>query len=118
MSTLFAKIVNGDIPADIVYQDESVTAFRDINPAAPTHILIVPNRIIPTVNDVTAADEQLLGHLFIIAARLAEEEGIAEDGYRLIVNVNKDGGQVIFHLHMHLIGGRPLGSMIKRASDE
>lgn len=117
MSTLFAKIVSGDIPADIVYQDESVTAFRDINPVAPTHILIVPNRVIPTVNDVTEADEQLLGHLFIVAARLAEEEGIAEDGYRLIVNVNKHGGQVVFHLHMHLVGGRPLGRMIKKASE-
>ena len=117
MSTLFAKIVSGDIPADIVYQDESVTAFRDINPAAPTHILIVPNRVIPTVNDVTEADEQTLGHLFVIAARLAEEEGIAENGYRLIVNVNKNGGQVVFHLHMHLVGGRPLGPMIKKASE-
>jgi histidine triad (HIT) family protein len=118
MSTLFAKIINRDIPADIVYQDESVTAFRDIHPVAPTHILIVPNRVIPTVNDVTEADEQMLGHLFVVAARLAEEEGIAEDGYRLIVNVNKDGGQVVFHLHMHLVGGRPLGSMIKKASSD
>ena len=114
MSTLFAKIIRGDIPADIVYQDESVTAFRDINPAAPTHILIVPNKIIPTVNDVTAEDERVLGRLFVVAAKLAAQEGIADDGYRLIVNVNKHGRQEVFHLHMHLVGGRQLGSMIRK----
>lgn len=115
MSTLFAKIIRGDIPADIVYQDEFVTAFRDINPAAPTHILIVPNKIIPTVNDVTADDERVLGRLFIVAAKLAAQEGIADDGYRLIVNVNKHGRQEIFHLHMHLVGGRQLGPMIRKS---
>ena len=114
MSTLFAKIIRGDIPADIVYQDESVTAFRDIDPAAPTHILIVPNKIIPTVNDVTTEDERVLGRLFIVAAKLAAQEGIADDGYRLIVNVNKHGRQDIFHLHMHLVGGRQLGAMIRK----
>ena len=115
MSTLFAKIIRGDIPADIVYQDESVTAFRDINPAAPTHILIVPNKIIPTVNDVTADDERVLGRLFVVAAKLAAQEGIADDGYRLIVNVNKHGRQEIFHLHMHLVGGEQLGPMIRKS---
>ena len=114
MTTLFAKIVRGEIPADIVYQDDSVTAFRDINPVAPTHILIVPNKVIPTVNDLTAADEQVAGHMLVVAAKIAAEEGIAEDGYRLIINCNEYGGQVVFHLHMHLVGGRPLGPMLYR----
>jgi histidine triad (HIT) family protein len=110
--TLFSKIVKGDIPADILYQDDLVTAFKDINPQAPTHYLIIPNKIIPTVNDVSAADEQTLGRLFVVAAKLAEEAGIAEDGYRLLVNCNRHGGQEVYHLHMHLLGGRPLGPML------
>ena len=112
MSTLFAKIISGDIPADIVYQDEFVTAFRDINPQAPTHILIVPNKVIPTVNDLTAEDEQVAGRMMIVAGQLAKQEGIAEDGYRLMINCNEYGGQEVFHLHMHLLGGRPLGPML------
>lgn len=112
--TIFSKIVRGEAPADIVYRDDRVTAFRDIHPQAPTHILIIPNKAIPTVNDVTPDDEALLGHLFVVAAKLAEEEGIAEDGYRLIVNCNRDGGQIVFHLHMHLLGGRPIGRMVQR----
>lgn len=114
MPTLFTKIIQGEIPADIVYQDDQVTAFRDINPVAPTHILIVPNKEIPTVNDLTEEDEQLAGHLLLVAGKLAKEEGIAESGYRLIVNCNKHGGQEVFHLHLHLIGGRSLGPMILR----
>jgi histidine triad (HIT) family protein len=114
MSTLFAKIIAGEIPATILYQDELVTAFRDIHPLAPTHILIVPNKIIPTVNEVTAEDELALGRLFTVAQKLAAQEGIAEDGYRLLVNCNKHGGQEVYHLHMHLVGGRPLGPMLKR----
>ena len=112
--TIFSKIVRGEAQADIVYQDERVTAFRDIRPQAPTHILIIPNRLIPTVNDVTPDDEALLGHLFVVAAQLAENEGIAQDGYRLIINCNRDGGQIVYHLHMHLLGGRPLGPMLSR----
>lgn len=112
MTTIFSKIINGEADADIVYQDDLVTAFRDINPAASTHILIVPNKEIPTVNDLTEADEQVAGRMFIVAKKLAEEEGVAEKGYRLIVNCNDHGGQEVFHLHMHLIGGRPLGPMI------
>lgn len=115
MTTLFEKIVAGDVPADIVYQDDLVTAFRDINPAAPTHILIVPNQAIPTVNDLTDADETVAGRMMVVAGKLAAEEGIADDGYRLIVNCNRDGGQEVYHLHMHLIGGRPLGPMIQRS---
>lgn len=112
--TIFSKIVRGEAPADIVYRDDRVTAFRDIHPQAPTHILVIPNKAIPTVNDVTPDDEALLGHLFVVAAKLAEEEGIAEDGYRLIVNCNRDGGQIVFHLHMHLLGGCPMGRMVQR----
>lgn len=112
MTTIFSKIIDGEVDADIVYQDDLVTAFRDINPAASTHILIVPNKEIPTVNDLAEADEQIAGRMFIVAKKLAEEEGVAEKGYRLIVNCNDHGGQEVYHLHMHLIGGRPLGPMI------
>jgi histidine triad (HIT) family protein len=112
MPTIFSKIIDGEIPADIVYKDEQVTAFRDINPQAPVHILIIPNQEIPTVNDVTVEDEQLIGHLFTAAKRIAEQEGVAENGYRLLVNCNSDAGQEVFHLHMHLFGGKRLGPMI------
>lgn len=112
--TIFSKIIRKEIPANIVYQDELVTAFRDISPQAKTHILIIPNKVIPTVNDVTEQDEIMLGRLFSVAAKLAKEEGIAEDGYRLIVNCNKYGGQEVFHLHMHLVGGEPLGKMLAK----
>lgn len=116
MSTIFAKIIAGDIPSDMVFQDDQVTAFRDINPQAPTHILIVPNREIPTANDVSEADEQLLGHMFVVARQLAADEGIDADGYRLIINCNEHGGQEVYHLHLHLLGGRPLGPMLLRHS--
>jgi histidine triad (HIT) family protein len=112
MPTLFERIISGELPATIVFQDDRVTAFRDIHPRAPTHILIVPNRALATANDVTSADEALIGHLFVVAAELARREGIAEDGYRLIVNCNAHGGQEVFHLHLHLLGGRPLGPML------
>lgn len=117
MASIFSKIIAGEIPGDIVYQDELVTAFRDINPQAPTHILIVPNKEIPTVNDVTEADEATLGRLFIAAKKIAEQEGIAEGGYRLIVNCGKHGHQEVFHVHMHLVGGRPLGPMLYRTTN-
>lgn len=112
MATIFSKIVQGEIPADIVYQDDQVTAFKDIRPQAPVHILIIPNKEIPTVNDLTADDEQMVGHLFIVAAKIAQAQGVAQDGYRLMVNCNRHGGQEVFHLHMHLFGGRPLGPML------
>jgi len=114
MPTLFEKIIAGELPAAIVHKDERVTAFRDIRPAAPTHILIVTNKPIPTANDVTNDDESLLGHLFTVARDLARQEGIAENGYRLIVNCNAHGGQEVYHLHLHLLGGRPLGPMVVR----
>ncbi|MCB0291039.1 MAG: purine nucleoside phosphoramidase [Calditrichaeota bacterium] len=112
--TIFSKIIRKEIPSDMVYQDDLVTAFRDISPQAPTHILIIPNKLIPTINDVTAQDEQVLGRLFTVAAKLAAQEGIAHDGYRLIINCNEHGGQEVFHLHMHLLGGRKLGRMLAR----
>lgn len=114
MPTLFEKIIAGELPAAIVFKDDRVTAFRDIRPAAPTHILIVPNKPIPTTNDVADEDEPLLGHLFTVARDLARKEGIAENGYRLIVNCNAHGGQEVYHLHMHLLGGKPLGPMVQR----
>ncbi|MCY3834101.1 MAG: HIT domain-containing protein [Chloroflexi bacterium] len=114
MSTVFSKIIAKEIPADIVYEDELVLAFRDIAPSAPVHILIIPKAEIATVNDVTAADEAALGRLFTVAAKIAEGEGIAQEGFRLIVNCNKHGGQEVFHLHMHLVGGRSLGPMLAR----
>lgn len=112
--TIFSKIIRREIPADVVYQDELVTAFRDISPQAPTHILIIPNKLIPTVNAVSAEDEQTLGRLFVVAAKIAQQEGIAADGYRLIVNCNQHGGQEVFHLHMHLVGGKKLGAMLAK----
>ena len=112
--TIFSKIIRKEIPANIVYQDELVTAFRDISPQAKIHILIIPNKVIPTVNDVTEQDEVTLGRLFTVSAKIAKEEGIAEDGYRLIVNCNKHGGQEVFHIHMHLVGGEPLGRMLAK----
>jgi histidine triad (HIT) family protein len=114
MTTLFAKIIRGELPSDTVYQDEYITAFRDIHPAAPTHILIVPNQVIPTVNDLNDDDERIAGRMLLVAKKLAAQEGIAEDGYRLIINCNQHGGQEVYHLHLHLIGGRPLGPMILR----
>lgn len=114
MSTLFTKIINGELPSDIVYKDDLVTAFRDIDPVAPVHILIVPNKEIATVNDLTDDDERVVGRLFLAARKIAEQEGIAESGYRLIVNCNRDGGQEVYHLHMHLVGGRRLGRIVSR----
>ena len=114
MSTIFSKIIRKELPADIVYEDELVTAFRDINPAAPVHILIVPNESIATLNDLEEEDERLAGRMLLVAKKLADLEGIKESGYRLIINCNRHGNQEIFHLHMHLIGGRPLGPMILR----
>jgi len=113
--TIFSKIIRREIPSDVVYQDELVTAFRDISPQAPTHILIIPNKLIPTINDVTTEDEATLGRMIIVAAKIAQQEGIAEDGYRLIVNCNRHGGQEVYHIHMHLVGGHSLGPMLVRS---
>lgn len=112
--TIFSRIIRREIPADILYQDELVTAFRDINPQAPVHILVVPNHLVPTADDVEPGDEAALGRMFTVAARLAREAGIAEDGYRLLLNCREHGGQEVHHLHLHLLGGRPLGPMLVR----
>ena len=114
MSTIFSKIIAREIPADIVYEDDLVLAFRDIAPQAPVHILIIPKKEIATVNDVSIGDEAALGRLLTVAAKIASDEGIAESGYRLIVNCNEDGGQEVFHLHMHILGGRRLGPMLAK----
>ena len=106
--TIFAKIANGEIPADVVYEDEHVVAFRDVSPQAPTHVLVIPRKAIPTLNDVTEADAELVGRLFIAAAKVAAAEGIAEQGYRTVVNCNAAAGQTVFHLHVHVLGGRPM----------
>jgi len=112
MPTLFERIIAGEIPANIVHRDDRVIAFRDIRPRAPTHILIVPNKPIPTANEIADEDEALVGHMFTVARDLAKKEGIAKDGYRLIINVNEHAGMEVYHLHLHLVGGRPLGPMI------
>lgn len=114
MSTIFSKIIRKEIPADIVFQDERVTAFKDINPLAPVHILIIPNKEIASTNEVTPEDEAMLGHMFIVARQVAEEQGVAKDGYRLLVNCGDDAGQEVYHLHMHLVGGRNLGPILTR----
>jgi histidine triad (HIT) family protein len=113
MPTLFEKIIAGDLPATVVFKDERLIAFEDIRPAAPVHILIVPNKPIPTANDIADEDEVLIGHMVLVARRIARERGIADSGYRLIINCNSDGGQEVYHLHLHLLGGRPLGPMVQ-----
>jgi histidine triad (HIT) family protein len=105
-SCIFCKIVSNDIKATIVYKDEQVTAFRDMHPVAPTHILIVPNKHIESVGTLETEDEQLMGHIFTVARKLANDEGIATGGFRMITNTNVNAGQTIFHLHVHLIGGQ------------
>ena len=112
--TIFSKIIRKELPADILYQDELVTAFRDINPARPTHVLIVPNNHIPTVDDVEPSDEAALGRMITVAKKIARDEGIAEDGYRLIINCKEHGRQEVMHIHMHLLGGSDVGPMVKR----
>ncbi|HAV75807.1 MAG TPA: histidine triad nucleotide-binding protein [Anaerolineae bacterium] len=105
-SCIFCKIISNEIQGAVIHRDEQVTAFRDIQPVAPTHILIVPNRHIESVNALEGSDEQLMGHLITTAAKLAKKEGIEQGGYRLIMNTGADGGQTVFHVHLHLIGGQ------------
>lgn len=106
---IFCQIIAHKAPADILYQDERVTAFRDIHPAAPIHILVVPNKHIPSMNEAEAEDEAVLGQMQLVAQKIAREQGIAERGYRLITNVGNEGGQVVYHIHLHLLGGMKLG---------
>ena len=105
---LFCKILDGDIPADIVHETSSTIAFRDINPQAPTHVLIIPRRHIATINDLDSDDRELVGDLYVAAKEIAAAEGIAEDGYRAVMNCNAGAGQSVFHIHLHVLGGRGL----------
>ena len=105
---LFCKINNGEIPAEILYQDDDVTAFRDISAQAPTHFLVIPKKHIATINDLDTADANLVGKMFLVARQVAAEEGIDESGFRTVMNCNSDGGQTVFHIHLHVLGGRQL----------
>ncbi|MDH5544118.1 MAG: histidine triad nucleotide-binding protein [Gammaproteobacteria bacterium] len=108
MDCLFCKIANGTIPSEIVYQDNEIIAFRDVNPQAPQHTLIIPRKHIPTVNDFSEEDGVIFGRMGLVAKTVAKRLGVDESGYRLVVNCNGDGGQTVFHLHMHLLAGRQL----------
>ncbi len=106
--TIFSKIIRHELPADVVYEDDEIMAFRDINPQAPVHVLIIPKIEIATLNDVQPAHAELIGKMVLTAQKIADQEGIAEDGYRLVMNCNRHGCQVVFHIHMHLLGGKQL----------
>jgi histidine triad (HIT) family protein len=105
---LFCRILSGDIPAEIIHESDTAIAFRDINPQAPTHVLIIPRRHIATINDLEPGDESVIGSLYLAAKQIAAEEGLADDGYRVVMNCNEGAGQSVFHLHLHLLGGRRL----------
>ena len=107
-SCLFCRIARGEVPSKKAYEDDRVYAFHDINPQAPTHVLICPRKHIPTLNDVTAEDAPLIAHMFEVARKIAKDAGVSEKGYRTVFNVNVDAGQSVFHLHLHVIGGRKL----------
>lgn len=106
--TIFSKIINHELPADIVYEDDAVMAFRDINPQAPVHVLVIPKVEIATVNDIEPEQAELVGKMVLAAQKIAADEGIAEDGFRLVMNCNRHGCQEVFHLHLHLLGGRQM----------
>ena len=108
MSTIFTKIINKEIPAEILFENENVLAFRDINPQAPIHFLVIPKKEISTLNDLKETDKDIVGELFIVAKNLAKEEGIADSGYRTVFNCNEDGAQTVYHIHLHVLGGRQL----------
>ena len=108
MSTIFKKIIDKEIPVDIVYEDELCLAFRDIDPKAPVHVLIIPKKEIPSLAEVSESDKELLGHLLVTASQIAKDLGISDSGYRLVANTNEEGGQEVHHLHIHLLGGRQM----------
>jgi len=107
--SIFSKIIRRELPAEIVYEDEQVIGFRDIHPEAPVHVLFVPKRAMPTLNDLTEGDAEYIGRLVLAAAAYAKREGYAESGYRVVFNCNFDGGQTVFHIHLHLLAGKRLG---------
>jgi histidine triad (HIT) family protein len=109
---IFCKIIAGNSPSQMLYQDELVSAFRDNRPAAPVHVLVVPNKHIASVNDLTPEDEALMGHLFFVARQLARQENVDRRGYRLVINTGPQGGQVVYHLHLHLLGGRQMHALV------
>jgi len=104
--TIFTKIINREIPAQIVFENDEIIAINDINPQAPVHILIIPKKVIPTINDLMPEDAELIGKMFLVAKQIAKEKGIDQQGYRLVFNVNEGAGQTVFHIHLHLMGGR------------
>lgn len=106
--TIFGKIIRREIPANIVYEDDLCLAFTDVNPQAPTHILVIPKKTIPNLSDAEAEDEELLGHLLLTVKQIAQQVGVADSGYRVVINTGENGGQTVFHLHLHLLAGRPL----------
>lgn len=106
--TIFKKIIEREIPADIVYEDDRCVAFRDVNPQAPTHILVVPREDLPSLADAKGSDADLLGHLLVVCSKVARQQGLQENGYRVVTNVGDDGGQSVYHIHFHVLGGRPL----------
>mgnify|MGYP000100205628 CR=1 FL=1 len=107
--TIFTKIINKEIPAEILFEDERVLAFKDINPQAPIHFLVIPKKPIATTNDISAEDEAVVGYMHRVAAQLADHFGVAEQGYRTVMNCNQDGGQTVYHIHLHVLAGKPLG---------
>jgi len=107
--TIFTKIINREIPADIVYEDDTALAFKDIIPQAPVHLLVIPKKAIATINDIEEGDRELVGHLYWVAGKLAKEMGFAEDGYRTVKNCGENVGQTVFHIHLHLLAGKPFG---------
>ena len=108
MSTIFSKIINKEIHADILFENDKILAFRDISPQAPVHFLVIPKKEIRTINDINEEDKSLIGELFIVAKEIAKKEGISEKGYRTIFNCNEHGAQTIYHVHLHVLGGRQL----------
>lgn len=116
--SVFTRIIKREAPADIAYEDEDVIAFKPLRLQAPVHLLIVPKKEIPTINDIQEEDAMVLGKLFLVAKKLAREHGIAESGYRLVMNTNEDAGQSVFHLHMHLLGGQSLGPMVSQSDQK
>ncbi|HBY41846.1 histidine triad (HIT) family protein [Marisediminitalea aggregata] len=107
--TIFDKIIDKSIPAEILYEDELALAFSDINPQAPVHFLVIPKKQIATINDITEADREVVGHLYVVAAKLAAEKGFADQGYRAVMNCNEYGGQTVYHIHLHVLAGKPMG---------
>ncbi|MBB3108995.1 histidine triad (HIT) family protein [Paenibacillus phyllosphaerae] len=112
MDCIFCKIVEGSIPSTKVFENDRIVAFNDIQPAAPVHVLIIPKKHIPTMNDVTEEDDALMAEIFAAGRQIAKELGVDESGYRLVNNCNPDSGQLVYHLHIHLLGGKPLGPLI------